>query len=389
MNVLLSYEIRENSFTVTISLPEGGNTFLQVAQVVNLAFGFIWQLSQGSAKALNCIQPLRIVEDTKEEEEEPTTEEEEVEQTVSNQFEKSELLSKVEEGLKYNEPELCEDGVNGTYFLKDLDGEFCGVFKPTDEEGYSVNNPKRSEENKDLFINKGLKEGEAANREVAAYLLDKGHFSGVPETSIVTLEHPNFETKQKTGSLQLFVQNEGCAEDFGPSKFPSKEVHKIGILDLRIFNNDRHGGNILIKEKEEDGTIELIPIDHGLSLPSSLNQAWFDWLYWPQAKVPFDEETRRYIDSIDIEDDANLLREIGIREECIRTMIISSTLLKKGAAADLTLFEIALLVCRSNGLETPSALEVMVEKAKNQTQDDSMLKALWPIMDEEIANLRK
>jgi len=382
MSMLLSYEIRENSLTVTICIPEGGSTLLQVAQVANLAFGFIWQLGQGSAKVLDYIQPLRIVEDTKEEEDEP--------KTISKQLEKSQLLSKVEEGLEYHEPELCEDGVNGTYFLKDRDGEFCGVFKPSDEEGSSINNPKRSEENKDLFANRGLLEGEAACREVAAYLLDKGHFSGVPETSMVTLEHPNFKGKEKIGSLQLFIQNDGCVEDIGPSKFPSREVHKIGILDLRIFNNDRHGGNILMRESE-DGTIELIPIDHGLSLPSSLNQAWFDWLYWPQVKLPFDEETKRYIDSIDVEADAILLREIGIREECIRTMIISSTLLKKGAAADLTLFEIASIVCRSNGLNTPSALEVMVEKAKNLTTDDSdsMLTALWPIMDEEIAIIKK
>jgi len=378
--MLLSLEIQENSLTLTISIPEGGSTFLQVAQVVHLAFGFIWQLSQGSEKALHYIQPLRIVED-KTEEEEPT---------ILNQVEKSQLLSKVEEGLEYHEPELCEEGVNGTYFLKDRDGEFCGVFKPNDEEGSSINNPKRSDENKDLFVNRGLVEGEAAYREVAAFLLDKEHFSGVPETSMVTLEHPNFKGKEKTGSLQQFIQNDGCVEDIGPSKFPAREVHKIGIMDLRIFNNDRHGGNILMRERE-DGTIELIPIDHGLSLPSSLNQAWFDWLHWPQAKVPFDEETKRYIDSMDVEADANLLREIGIREECIRTMIISSTLLKRGANANLTLFEIASIVCRSNGMETPSALEVMVEKAKYQTQDDSdsMLKALWPIMDEEIAIIRK
>jgi len=371
----ISYAIQEDALTVTVAVPEGG---IFVLHVTHPAFHFIWQLTQGSVKALHYIQPLRIVNDTTEEDFHPKP----------NELDNSQLLSRTEEGLKYHDPELCEDGVNGTYFLKNADGEFWGVFKPVDEEGSSINNPKRSDENKDLFVNRGIVEGEAALREVAAYRLDKDHFSGVPETIMATLQHPSFQTKEKTGSLQQFIQNDGSTEDLGPSKFPVGEVHKIGILDLRIFNNDRHGGNILTIERE-DGTIELIPIDHGLSLPSSLNQAWFDWLHWPQAKVPFDEKTKQYIDSIDVEADANLLREIGIREDCIRTMIISTTLLKKGAAANLSLFEIASIVCRSD-METPSALEVMVEKANHQAQDDAhSLKALWPIMDSEIAITRK
>jgi len=256
--------------------------------------------------------------------------------------------------------------------------------------GNSANNPKRSDENRDVFASKGIMEGEGALREVAAYRLDSGHFSGVPETFMAQLQHPNFKSEGgipvlKNGSLQTFVDNDGNAEDVGPSKFPVREVHKIGILDMRIFNNDRHGGNILLREKD-DGTIELIPIDHGLSLPSTLDRAWFDWLTWSQAKVPFDDETREYIDRIDVEADVKTLREIGISEESIRTMIISTTLLKKGAAANLTLYEIASMVCRSD-LDTPSLLETMVEKASQQVQYVDMLEALWPLMDADIAQV--
>jgi len=287
-------------------------------------------------------------------------------------------------------PELCEDGVNGTYFLRDENGKFCGVYKPMDEEGHSTNNPKRSDENQDVFASRGIIEGEGALREVAAYRLDSGHFSGVPETFMAKLQHPNFHAEDgspvtKMGSLQNFVENDGNAEDVGFSKFPVHQVHKIGILDMRIFNNDRHGGNILLKEID-DGTIELIPIDHGLSLPSTLDRAWFDWLTWPQAKVPFEKEAREYINSIDVEADAKTLREIGIREESIRTMIISTTLLKKGAAANLTLYEIASMVCRAD-LDKPSLLESMVERASQQAQDVDTLESLWPIMDAEIAKL--
>jgi len=217
---------------------------------------------------------------------------------------------------------------------------------------------------------------------VAAYLLDRDHFSGVPETVMANLPFPN---KEKMGSLQSFIENDGSTEDRGISHFPAHQVHKIGILDLRIINKDRHGGNILIKEDKKKKDVQLIPIDHGLSLSSSFSGAWFDWLFWPQSKIPFDEETKRYIDSIDIDSDAELLRKIGISEECIKTMRISTTLLKKGVIKNRNLFEIASLICGTNNLEIPSPLEQMIERANDGMEDeDSMLRNLWSIMDSEL-----
>jgi len=55
--------------------------------------------------------------------------------------EESELLAQVKEGLEYHEPEACEDGVNGTYFMKDAEANTIAVFKPNDEEGNS--SPKK------------------------------------------------------------------------------------------------------------------------------------------------------------------------------------------------------------------------------------------------------
>lgn len=49
-----------------------------------------------------------------------------------------------------------------------------------------------------------------------------------------------------------------------------QEVHKIAVLDMRLANADRHGGNILIR-KDDNGQIELIPIDHGYCLPESVS----------------------------------------------------------------------------------------------------------------------
>jgi len=86
--------------------------------------------------------------------------------------------------------------------------------------------------------------GEASKREVAAYLIDKEHFFGVPKTALISINHPKFNGT-KTGSLQEYVESDGPSWDRGTSAFSIRQVHKIGILDLYIFNFDRHGGNIL------------------------------------------------------------------------------------------------------------------------------------------------
>lgn len=76
------------------------------------------------------------------------------------------------------------------------------------------------------------------------------------------------------GSLQKFVESYSNCEDMGPAAFPVEEVHKITVLDMRLANADRHGGNILVYKQGDQSSIRLIPIDHGYCLPenvSSLN----------------------------------------------------------------------------------------------------------------------
>ena len=52
------------------------------------------------------------------------------------------------------------------------------------------------------------------------------------------------------GSLQKFVPNAESCEDYGPNLFSTEDVHRIGILDLRILNCDRHTGNLLFDFSE-------------------------------------------------------------------------------------------------------------------------------------------
>lgn len=90
----------------------------------------------------------------------------------------------------------------------------------------------------------------------------------------------------------------------------------------------------------------------------------FDWLYWPQARLPFSAETINYINSLDAEEDIALLNFYGwnLPLESARTLRISTMLLKKGVEKGLTPFAIGNIMCREN-LNKQSVIEEIVEEA--------------------------
>ena len=199
----------------------------------------------------------------------------------------------------------------------------------------------------DPGLKPAVRVGEAAMREVAAYLLDHDHFARVPCTVLVRLTHPIFNVAAeantapavasphapsdtagshessttamgmrtafsgdlgqmqssaksppaKLGSLQEFIAHSGDSSERGASCFTTRDVHAIGILDLRLLNTDRHAGNLLCvqppRESEsgamgalgrlDRGKVALKPIDHGFCLPEALEPPFFEWLHWPQV----------------------------------------------------------------------------------------------------------
>ncbi len=99
--------------------------------------------------------------------------------------------------------------------------------------------------------------------------------------------------------------------------FPVYEVQKIALLDLRILNCDRNESNIIFKKDINSDYITLFPIDHGLSLPDTLEFYDSDlcWIYWYQAKLPIDPLLVNFIQSIDPKKDYERLKnELEIRE---------------------------------------------------------------------------
>jgi len=204
-----------------------------------------------------------------------------------------------------------------------------------------------------LEANRGVQPGETAIREVAAFLLDHDDFVGVPLTLLVRIHHPYFQAPAE-GSLQIFVPHDCASWDLGAGLFDLLDVQKIALLDLRFLNTDRHGGNILVRREESQLNAsgkkhKLVAIDHGLCFPDSTLQyedLYFEWENWPQAKQPFEAPVRRYIEDIDLWSEVNMLRNLGIREECVRVFVVCSTLVKVAGARDISPSSVAKLIRR-------------------------------------------
>ncbi|XP_062193536.1 phosphatidylinositol 4-kinase gamma 7-like [Phragmites australis] len=295
------------------------------------------------------------------------------------------------------DPVAVNSGMGGAYYFKNIWGERVAIVKPTDEEPFAPNNPKG-------FVGKalgqpGLKRsvriGETGFREVAAYLLDYNHFANVPPTMLVKITHTVFnvndcvgcktkvfgnksEAVSKIASLQQFITHDFDASDHGTSSFPVSAVHRIGILDVRIFNTDRHAGNLLVRKLGPGADnfgeqTELIPIDHGLCLPECLEDPYFEWIHWPQASVPFSEEELEYIAKLDPVKDAEMLRmELPmIREACLRVLVLSTTFLKEAAGFGLSLSEIGEMMSRQFTAkeEEPSELELLCMEARKWVEE--------------------
>jgi hypothetical protein len=359
-------------------------------------------------------------------------------------------------------PRLAAAGTGGCYFLLDAAGAPVAVFKPQDEEAFAANNPKgraaaapggKGSDAASWLVTaapaapagsaaaaaarggvvagawpppaapgeglrRGLRPGEGAVREVAAYVLDHGHFAGVPATALVQLElggGAGAGAGAKVGSLQQYVAAESDCEERGPSDFPTAEVHRIAvrrgrgglgqgwgreawlwrarrvrlrrrapvcaapstwaitprcphrprpcppqILDLRLGNTDRNGGNILARRRAGSAAWELVPIDHGSCLPDSFEDLSFEWAWWPQAERPFSPEARKYIAALDADRDAAVLAAHGlsVRPECLRVLRVCTMLLQAGSSAGLTPAQIAGIAARQES-DAPSPLEEM------------------------------
>jgi len=328
-----------------------------------------------------------------------------------------EALKALEDGIV---PHLVEDGLGGTYFVRDRAGKSIAVFKPRDEEPLAPNNPKVHTGRGDgAGLKEGVLVGEAAINEYAAYLVDQLSSSllqaGVRHTALVRIANSVFHSaeedrhsafhlvKDKVGSFQLFAQHDCTSEDIGPARFPADQVHRIAALDIRLCNTDRHSGNILVREVAGE-VMTMVPIDHGYALPGDIGtDLTLEWISWTAAKQPFSEAICQEILAIDPDAvEAMLTKRVpSIRPECLATLHTCTRLLQHGVQAGLTAFHIGQLMirpwCAIDELPKPSVLESLVANArtcaaKNGAEDlmvqrqvlDDLLKAKCEEIAKEI-----
>ena len=110
-----------------------------------------------------------------------------------------------------------------------------------------------------------MRVGEIGFREVDAYLLDYDHFVNVSSTTLVKRIHLVFyvndgvnyasgkaherpQASNKITSFRQFIPHDLNTSDHGTSSFSITAVHRIGVLDIRIFNIDNHARNLLVRK---------------------------------------------------------------------------------------------------------------------------------------------
>ncbi|CAD6343431.1 unnamed protein product [Miscanthus lutarioriparius] len=272
----------------------------------------------------------------------------------------------------------AQSGLGGALLLEgSRAGEHVAVIKPLDEAATAAGSPANGG---------GGYESRTVLREVAAFLLDHHGFASVEPTALIKISRP--ATATTVASIQRFVAHEYDAGELGPSRFSVASVHRVGILDVRLLNIDRHAGNILVKnprsfQRAHGGSsstpppLDLVPIDHGLCLPEQLDDPYFEWLHWPQSSLPFSDDELAYVASLDPFKDAETLRaELpSLKEPAIRILTVCTIFLKRAAAAGLCLADIGDMMTREftaqqDGLSTLEALCKQVH--------DSVLPRLLP-----------
>lgn len=110
------------------------------------------------------------------------------------------VIEKIRQGFNSKlKPKLTDDGTSGTYEMRNIQKQKIAIFKPIDEEPFAPNNPRGYPGPFGSQFRLGILSGEACIREVAAYLLDHGHFSGIPPTTFVEVVHPSLKFLPFTG----------------------------------------------------------------------------------------------------------------------------------------------------------------------------------------------
>ena len=163
-------------------------------------------------------------------------------------------------------------------------------------------------------------------------------------------------------------------------------MHRVAILDIRVVNLDRNDGNLLVVSTDQpDGSprsslsalqkATLIPIDHGSCLPDAIGATADSivWMEWPQARLPFGDLELEYINGLDLDRDAALLRDVlNISESCRRVAWAAGRLLQIFANNGRTAYDIGKVLYRDD-FDSPSPFEQLLETCTKEASPDQMI----------------
>lgn len=313
-------------------------------------------------------------------------------------------------------PKPTPEGLSGSYFLRDRFRNSVAIFKPRLEEPFAPQNPKGLTGKLETSIHaSNILSGRLYLREAAAFLLDENKLFGVSETFLAVVDHPFFtenqtspisipgfatkdnstkipqpkiefhktnvtlkSDKSRIGSLQKMMPNNGCISNISISKISNFEVQKIAILDMRILNADRNDGNILFRRRSSK-PIELIPIDHGMSLGSklALKASEMVWTGFPQIKKEIDPRLKKFVLNLNPERTIKKLSEnLDLKAESLAMLQYSEYFLKICVEKGLKIDEMAQIFYRQGDEESPSHLEKLIESVEFLSKKISKAKSI-------------
>ena len=148
--------------------------------------------------------------------------------------------------------------------------------------------------------------------------------------SVMTVGGGSFSGNRMVGGVSGSSSTTGS-----PSSIAGRtsSFHDSGLLSG--FGDD----GVDVRALQNAARIELVPIDHGLSLPSvsHLEDVSFCWAYWRQCSAPLSAESKEFIRNLDGRADAELLRKTlggpSLQPSALLTLRCSTALLQEGVEA--------------------------------------------------------
>lgn len=179
-------------------------------------------------------------------------------------------------------------------------------------------------------------------REVLAYQL----FSQiVPPTALVRVFSESFfeGEKTKTASIQKFIGDGLCASQLSKEELQKNIpfLNATMVLDLCLYNLDRHPGNFLFRTNGEE-IFDGVPIDHGCILPNNCSSGVrLFWLSLIDKGAFFGENELEAIRNLDIDSSIQKIKGLGLSDGAVNTFL-ANTLLVKLLAPRSSIYDIAM-----------------------------------------------